>query len=334
MSNLHGSTEKSIKISFTPTLVKDIDQQQVRVSSGMGSFRLEVLMAGGRVNWYRDGQLLTKDCIGRGQGSRVSIVVDSSTNGYQSITISAVEFQHAGTYVAKVKTAAGECVSSPCVVTVVQGPAPGLESEKANCLLHFQWIRYNNLLCIYCHFSCDTPASACEFCYKFYNCKGSLMADKPWPCPVLMCDDCKVEQSHCRMCKQELRWPDKSEEEACSHQARQEEEEEDLENINIDEYNRICDQNKAELRKLKSADLRDIKINPMLGVKQVTRQIGFSLCLALEHKFYILEGETLQTSALCQPPYLTLQRLELICTPGDKIIICDDFQSRIQHYNF
>ena len=310
MANLHGSTEKSIKISFTPTLVKDIDQRQVRVSSGMGSFRLEVLMAGGRVNWYRDGQLLTEDCIGLGQGSRVYIVVDSSTNGYQSINISAVKFQHDGTYVAKVKTQAGECVSSPCVVTVVQGPAPGLESEKANCLLHFQWIRYNNLLCIYCHFLCDTPASACEFCYKFYNCKGSFMADKPWPCPVLMCDDCKVEQSHCRMCKQELRWPDKSEEAcscagACIHQAGQEEEE-DLENINIDKYISILDQNKAELRKLKSADVWDIKINPMLGVKQVTGQIGFSLCLVLEHKFYTLEGEAIANFTSLPTPVVPL----------------------------
>ena len=40
-----------------------------------------------------------------GLGARVYIVVDSYKNGYQSIKICAVEFQDAGTYVAKVKTA-------------------------------------------------------------------------------------------------------------------------------------------------------------------------------------------------------------------------------------
>ena len=55
--------------------------------------------------------------------------------------------------------------------------------------------------------------------------------------------------------------------EACIHHARQEEEE-DLENINIDEYISILDQNKAELRKLKSVDLRDIKIN---GISRSTQ---------------------------------------------------------------
>ena len=290
MANLHGSTEKSIKISFTPTLVKDIDQRQVTVSSGMGSFRLEVLMAGGRVNWYRDGQLLTEEYREGGIGARVYIEVDSSINGYQSIKICDVEFQHAGTYVAKIKTPEGECVSSPCVVNVVQGPAPGIESEKANCLLHFEWIRHDNLCCIYCHYMCGTFASACEFCYKFYNCEGSFKADKPWPCPVLICDDCKADQTHCRLCKQELRWPDKSEEAcncagACSHQAGQEEEE-DLENIHIDEYLNILCKNKVELRNLKSADIWDLQINPKLGAKQVTRQLSFSHTLVLEHKFY------------------------------------------------
>ena len=186
-------------------------------------------MAGGRVNWYRDGRLLTLEYREGGNGARVSIEVDSSKNGYQSITICPVEFQHAGTYVAKVKTAAGECASSPCVVTVVQGPALGLESEQANWRLHFAWIRANNLLCIYCHKLCSSPASACQFCFKFYNCKGSFKADKPWPCPVHVCAGCRAEQSHCRMCKELLRWPDKSEEEACScagacsHQCGQEE---------------------------------------------------------------------------------------------------------------
>ena len=284
MANLHGSSEKSIKISFTPTLVKDIDQRQVTVSSGMGSFRLEVLMAGGRVNWYRDGQLLAEEYLGRGMGPRVYIGVESSRNGYQYIKICDVDFQHAGTYVAKIKTAAGECISSPCVVTVVQGPAPGLESEKANCLLHFEWIRHDNLSCIYCHYLCGTFASACEFCYKFYDCKGSFKADKPWPCPVLICDDCKAKQTHCRLCKEELRWPDKSEEEACScagacsHQGGQEEEE-DLENINIDEYMNILCNNLRKLRNLKAADIWDLKINPQLGAKQVTRQLGFFLTL-------------------------------------------------------
>ena len=290
MANLHGSTEKSIKISFTPTLVKDIDQRQVTVSSGMGSFRLEVLMAGGRVNWYRDGQLLTEEYREGGIGARVYIEVDSSINGYQSIKICDVEFQHAGTYVAKIKTPEGECVSSPCVVNVVQGPAPGRDSEKANCLLHFQWIRYNNLLCIYCHYMCGTFASACEFCYRFYKCEGSFKADKPWPCPVLICEDCKADQTHCRLCKQELCWPDKSEEACscagvCSHQAGQEEEE-DLENIHIDDYLDIVCKKKVELRNLKSADMWDLQINPKLGAKQVTRQLSFSHTLVLEHKFY------------------------------------------------
>ena len=297
MANLHGSTEKSIKISFTPTLVKDIDQRQVTVSSGMGSFRLEVLMAGGRVNWYRDGQLLTEEYREGGIGARVYIEVDSTINGYQSIKICDVEFQHAGTYVAKIKTPEGECVSSPCLVNVVQGPAPGIESEKANCLLHFEWIRHDNLCCIYCHYMCGTFASACEFCYKFYNCEGSFKADKPWPCPVLICDDCKADQTHCRLCKQELRWPDKSEEAcscagACSHQAGQEEEE-DLENIHIDEYLNILCKNKVELRNLKSADIWDLQINPKLGAKQVTRQLSFSHTLVLEHKFYTLRWEAL-----------------------------------------
>jgi hypothetical protein len=131
---------------------------------------------------------------------------------------------------------------------------------------------------------CGTFASACEFCYKFYDCKGSFMADKPLPCPVLVCDDCKAEQTHCRLCKEELRWPDKSEEEACScagacsHQGGQEEEE-DLENIDIDEYMNILCNNLRKLRNLKAADIWDLKINPQLGAKQVTRQLGFFLTL-------------------------------------------------------
>ena len=238
-----------------------------------------------------------EDRIGWGLGgeARISIEVDSSKNGYQSIKICDVEFQHAGTYVAKVKTAAGECVSSPCVVTVVQGPAPGLESEKANCLLHFAWIRANNLLCIFCHKLCSSPASACQFCYEFYDCKGSFKADKPWPCPVLVCADCRTEQN-CRLCKQELRWPDKSEEAcgcagACSHQGGQEE---DLESINIDEYLSILNKSKEELNNLKSPSIWEYKINPMVGVKQVIQQIFFFL----SNNFTLYGGNHCQTSHL------------------------------------
>ena len=82
-----------------------------------------------------------------------------------------------------------------------------------------------------------------------------------------------------------------------------------MENINIDEYISILDQNKAELRKLKSADVWDIKINPMLGVKQVTGPIGFSLCLVLEHKFYTLEGEAIANFTSLPTPLPNMQKL-------------------------
>ena len=240
--------------------------------------------------------------------------MDSSENGYQSITICPVEFQHAGTYVAKVKTQAGECVSSPCVVTVVQGPALGLESEQANWRLHFAWIRANNLLCIYCHKLCSSPASACQFCFKFYNCKGSFKADKPWPCPVLVCADCRAEQSHCRMCKELLRWPDKSEEEACScagacsHQCGQEEGE-GMESINIDEYLSILNNSEEELKNLKSPLIWEHKINPMLGLKQVMRTNYFSHCLTLEQKSDTPFGGVLDKIHPFSNPYLNLLQL-------------------------
>ena len=130
VANLHGTIEKSINVISTPTVLKDIEPQQVTVRTGMGSFRLEVLMSGGIVQWYKDGKHLACAAAGcqTGWGPEYHYYIDGErTRGnFQFLVVRDVMFEDAGTYVAKIQSEAGECVSSPCLVTVVQGPAPGV----------------------------------------------------------------------------------------------------------------------------------------------------------------------------------------------------------------
>ena len=116
------------------------------------------------------------------------------------------------------------------------------------------------------------------------------------------------------MCKELLRWPDKSEEEACScagacsHQCGQEEGE-GMESINIDEYLSILNNSEEELKNLKSPLIWEHKINPMLGLKQVMRTSYFSHCLTLEQKSDTPFGGVLDKIHPFSNPYLNLLQL-------------------------
>ena len=114
VKNLHGTTEHSFDIDFTPTLVKDMVPLELTVMAGTGSFKLEVEMSGGRVSWFKDGAEVQQEY------DRIWELHGHGRGEMSCLNVRKCKLEDAGRYVAKTKTDAGSCISSACLVNVVE----------------------------------------------------------------------------------------------------------------------------------------------------------------------------------------------------------------------
>ena len=203
--------------------MKDINPREVTVKSGgTDSLQLEVAMTGGTVQWFKDGDRVTRE-PGRVQILDWDSLRQSEFNSL--LSVKECKMEDAGTYTARVETMAGQCHSSPCVVTVVQGPPPLPKDQNITRMLRDCWIRANKAMCVYCHKLCSTPAATCEFCSALCNInegmKVKINGETQWISNKMhlfvLCSDCKTVQEHCRFCRREHKWENKN-----------------LENINLD----------------------------------------------------------------------------------------------------
>ena len=195
VKNEHGTAERSIKVDFTPTLVKDINMEEVTVrSGGEDKFRLEVNMSGGEVKWYNDGEQVVES---KPWEQRIIVSyarnIKGTEDGIFYLEVQECEFKNAGTYVAKVESKAGQCSSSPCVVTVVQGTKK--TSKQMENLEREVFHAVEETLCSGCHEPCDSgSAYQCKTClYYFSKICGSA---------GFYCRSCATLPK-CRFCKTE-----------------------------------------------------------------------------------------------------------------------------------
>ena len=197
VSNENGTVERSIMVDFTPKVVKDINMKEVTVrSGGEDKFRLEVDLSGGKVKWYKDGKQLVNS---KPWEQRIIVSyarkIKGTKNGMFYLEVQECEFKNAGTYVAKVESKAGQCSSSPCVVTVVQGPKKTpKELEK---LQDEVFYAVEETLCSGCQEPCDSESAyQCKTClYYFSRICGSA---------GFYCPSC-ADLTECRFCKTEYR---------------------------------------------------------------------------------------------------------------------------------
>ena len=216
ISNINGSKTITFRIDFTPILVRDIrlfgwqlEEKEVTVLA-TDFFRLDVEIYGGKVCWYKDGNIVEKEGNCARGGWRVS---PRTSQGTQHLTVKDVKLDDAGVYFAKIETEGGQCVTSTFQVNVVTKPTQETDNWKNTRLLEDTWLRFNNLMCMFCHNICYTPASVCDNCddeNDIHPCRryGRYI-------PMVICARCKAEHSHCRICKQEFKWDDTKEQTYC-----------------------------------------------------------------------------------------------------------------------
>ena len=94
------------------------------VTAGTGSFKLEVEMSGGRVSWFKDGIEVKED------KSRIWELHGHGQGEMSSLRVHQCKQEDAGTYLAKTTTDAGSCISSACLVNVVEKDKGNIMKKK------------------------------------------------------------------------------------------------------------------------------------------------------------------------------------------------------------